>query len=61
MAASMKEVDAFNPMNVEATVILKSLQLCMHLGLSHLIIENDCKVVVYSILQREDPMFEIGN
>lgn len=37
------------------------LQQCMDLGLSHLIIESDCQIVVNSILQKEDPMFDIGN
>lgn len=61
MTASIREGDAFNPMAVKAKTILRGLQLCMHLGLSHLIIESDCKIVVDSILQREDSMSEIGN
>lgn len=61
MAASMAETNTFNSMTVEAMAIIKGLQLCMHIDFSHLIIESDCKVVINSILQREDPMSKIEN
>lgn len=36
-------------MNLETVAILRSLQLCMHLEISHLIIECDSQVVVKKI------------
>lgn len=48
-------------MTIEAMTILRELQIGMHLGPSHLIIESDYQNVVKSILQRVDSTSEIGN
>lgn len=46
MAANIRETDALNLETVEAIAILRRLQQCMHMGISHLIIESDCLFVV---------------
>lgn len=56
MVASIYESDALNLGTVEAATILKGLQQCIHLGITHLVIESDCQVVVNK-LQNEDPLY----
>lgn len=42
MTTSVKESDILNPETIEALAILWGLQQCIHLDLTHLIIESDC-------------------
>lgn len=46
IASSILETKAPNPESFESLAILKCLQLYMHLGISNLIIESNCQVVV---------------
>lgn len=60
MAANIRETDALNLETVEAIAILRRLQQCMHMGISHLIIESNCQFVVDKI-RGEDHCSHFGN
>lgn len=41
-ATSMKEQDVQDPKTIETLVVLRGLQLSMHLEITHIIVEMDC-------------------
>lgn len=46
MLASVAESIVASPEAIEALAVLKSLQICTHLGIPNLIIESDCLLLV---------------
>lgn len=55
MVASIVKSNVANLESIETLVILKGLQLCMHQGISNLIIKSDCLLVVEKISLQEEP------
>lgn len=55
------KVSVANLESLEALTIFRGLQLCMHQGISNLIIETNCLLVVEEILQCKAPSSAIGN
>jgi len=48
MAASKLELEVEEPEAVELLVVLRGMQLCSTLGISHIEIESDCLLLVQS-------------
>lgn len=42
MAATIKEKALFQPKTIECLAILRGLQQCIPLGITHLVVESDC-------------------
>lgn len=61
MVASIPKSSVADLESLEALTILRGLQLCLYQGISNLIIETNCLLVVEEILQREAPSSAIGN
>lgn len=61
MAASIEEKYVQNSKTIENLAIFKGLQQCVHLGISHLILEFECHMVVNEILGLEASHSLLGN
>lgn len=61
LAASILEANVANAKSIEAIVILRGLQICMHQGIFKLIIKSDCLVVVEELSSGIDSNSELGN
>lgn len=61
MATSILEDNMANAMSIEAIASLRELQLCLHQGISKLIIQIDCLFVVDELSSCEDPISDLGN
>lgn len=61
MVGSIAESNVANSKSIEVLVILRNLQLCMHRGISNLIIENDYRLLVEEISSAETPNSTLGN
>lgn len=61
LEASIPEASVANAKTIEAIAILRGLQICMHQGISKLINESDCLVVIEEISSHADSNTELGN
>lgn len=61
MATSMKERAIQNFEIVESLAILRGLSLCIHLGISQLIIESDWQFVVHALQDPTASYSPLGN
>lgn len=61
LTASLLEANISQPKAIESTVILRGLQLCLHQGISNLLIESDCFLVVEAILSLDAQNSILGN
>lgn len=49
LVASIKEKQVQEPKTIQSLAILRGLQQCLHLGITNLIIESNCQLVVSEI------------
>ncbi|KAF5472125.1 hypothetical protein F2P56_008865 [Juglans regia] len=61
MAISKKETKVSDPTGVEMLAIFRALQLSMHMGIHHLIIESDASTLVEELQKSAPPMALVGN
>lgn len=61
LAASMKENDILDPETIENLVVMRRLQLNMHLGVTQLLIESNCQSVVKEIQGNKESSSTLGN
>lgn len=58
---SIKEKQVQEPETIESLAILRGLQQCLHLGITNLIIESNCQLVVSEIQSFEQSYSLLGN
>lgn len=60
-AASKKEMDVNDPIEIELLAILRGLQLCLHRGINNLGIKSDYLIMFQTIQDRRLSMSLLGN
>lgn len=60
-ASSMKEQDIQEPGTIKTLTILRGLQLNMHLGVTHFLLELDCQLVTKEVQGNGEPTFTLDN
>lgn len=61
LVASIREQADFDPTSIECLAIYKGLQLCLNMGITNLLVESDCQVIVQVIKQPERPFAMLEN
>lgn len=61
LAASMWEKMGLVPENIESLAIFWGLQLCMHMGVSNIVIILDCQTVAQALQQQDESLAPLDN
>lgn len=61
MAASICEYTSHNPEITQGLAMVRDIQLCLNLGIYHLIVESDCQLLVKKIQSQDESLSFGGN